>query len=830
VKALAGDVKHALRLYRRTPGASFVVIAVLAISMALVAAFLSLYSDLVLRPEQGFEPGGRIISIGWSDGRNAGGLPHEFIDRIATDMNTLEHVAGAIQQVFAMGPDAKYGLGELVTHDFFPGVRPKLALGRGFTEAEHDEQGEPVVVISDRYWQEHYDGSPDVLGRTLEIARVASPFARPQADAGQDRPPRDFRIVGVMASDFTGLEQVTETGGTTAFWIPVERALSITPAEQREQMRRGMTMRTVARRADGASNQAVQRELAGRFADEEFLTRRAGARFDVFGRIVENVFIQRATERQLRLFLGASVLLALVAAANVSLFLLARAPGRRRELGIRMAVGAPLGRLARQLASEAAVLVLAAVPLGLALSIWLARFLRGLPFLREAQWRDVTLLDWRVLALVGVFLLLVTLLVSLAPILGLRRMGIAASSRQVAARASVAQRIAGTAQVIIAGVLGSAAIAFAWYLGVLLLAYPGYQTDNLYAAPYLMSFNVRMENGQMITEGGKPENAHKRQAFEAIPGIQAVSLAGAVPGVQSPGGGVSVGTVPDPDDPEQPVRVRTLTIDENYVGMLGLKILHGRNVTENDVGGALVNQAFAKRFFGREDVAGEPMPSASRSTRGYIAAEPTHILGVLEDFSFEHPLAEIYPTVFAAEGSAHGGVVLVQSTLPLAAFRQQFQQVARTLELTFSSDVQPLGKARAVILAPDRARGLLTIATAAIVVLVAAFGFYGTQRYLVSAGRREYAIRAALGAGPRALGRLVLKRGLLLGLPGLLLGGLLAFIVVAWLRDDYISRDIPPLAVTAGAVLALLALVLAASIGPARLARRTQPAPLLHED
>jgi ABC-type antimicrobial peptide transport system permease subunit len=116
------------------------------------------------------------------------------------------------------------------------------------------------------------------------------------------------------------------------------------------------------------------------------------------------------------------------------------------------------------------------------------------------------------------------------------------------------------------------------------------------------------------------------------------------------------------------------------------------------------------------------------------------------------------------------------------------------------------------------------------VVLLATFGFYGTQRYLVTAGRREYAIRASLGAGPKALGGLVIRRGLTLGLPGLVLGALLAFIAVAWLRDDFVSREISPFAVTLAVVLGLVLLLAASSLGPARQARRTQPAPLLRED
>ena len=126
-------------------------------------------------------------------------------------------------------------------------------------------------------------------------------------------------------------------------------------------------------------------------------------------------------------------------------------------------------------------------------------------------------------------------------------------------------------------------------------------------------------------------------------------------------------------------------------------------------------------------------------------------------------------------------------------------------------------------------RGLLTMTIAALVVLLSALGFYGTQRYLVIAGRREYAIRAALGAGPRALGRLVFQRGILMCFPGLAVGGLLAYIVIALLRNDFVSRDVSALIVAIDVVAGLVSLILVASIGPAREARKTQPAQLLRE-
>src|SRR5690606_21160436 len=233
--------------------------------------------------------------------------------------------------------------------------------------------------------------------------------------------------VGVMGRDYGGsLGYQAASQLRIQFWLPIERGLPITlppGLANQPNFLRSFTARGIARLKPGSSIEAAPNELTARFADEAFLQQRAGMKYEVIDRIVQNIFVQRSTEKQLRMFLIGSALLALVAAANVSLFLLARAPGRRRELGIRMAVGAPLRRLARQLTSEASVLVVFAAAFGLFLSVWLADYLRNTTFLRQAQWRDVTLLDWRVLAIVGAFLAVLTLLISLAPISGLKRLG-----------------------------------------------------------------------------------------------------------------------------------------------------------------------------------------------------------------------------------------------------------------------------------------------------------------------------------------------------------------------------------------------------------------------
>lgn len=826
MKGLLADGKHALRLYGHTPVASLLAVVVLAVGMAFVGAFLSLYVDLVLRPHAGFERGGRIVTVGQVDGTRFTGVPIGLIEQIRDEMPSFEAIVGIEATSLAIGDEGESQIVEIVTRGFFDEIRPKLALGRGFDRGDHDIDAEPVVVISDRYWREEMEASPDVLGATIEFPprrnqrfSVVNGQAVIEEDESEEGA-TEFRIVGVMVPEMRGVMM-----DEIALWLPFERALPfVLGTTDYAQVRQSLSMRSLGRLVSGASADGVTRELQARYPEStEDFRLQDGFRLDVVDGVVRNINVHRDAERQLQLFLAGSVLLALVAAANVSLFLLARAPGRRRELAIRMSVGAPIRRLARQLASESALLVVLSALLGLVVSVWLVNFLRGLAFLRQAEWSNVTLLDWRVLGLVGAFLLILTLLVSLAPILGLKRLGIAASSRQVAARATLAQRIAGTVQIAIAGTLGGAAVAFAWYLGSMTLGYPGYETENRYYVNFSPFFNARSNGTVSFLQTNNVDAARQLEIIEALPGISAMTMSTLIPAT---GTTTNTRSVPDPADPTRPISIGYGTIDSEYVDVLGLRLLYGRAPTDIETGVALVNEALARQFFGRENVVGETLDIPSD------AGPTTEIVGVLPDQSYVHPAADVGPILFTRlPPSPFGMRGVISSRLPAAELQRLLQGLIDSGELELGQpNIQPLGDLRKNLLAPDTARSLLTIGTASLVVLLAAFGFYGTQRYLVMAGRREYAIRAALGAGPQALGWLVFARGLLLSLPGLVLGALLAFILVAWLREDFISRDINPGLVTISVVCGLAVLLTIASLGPARHARRTQPAPLLRED
>jgi ABC-type antimicrobial peptide transport system permease subunit len=527
-----------------------------------------------------------------------------------------------------------------------------------------------------------------------------------------------------------------------------------------------------------------------------------------------------------RLFLAGSMLLTLTAACNVSLFLLSRAPGRRRELAIRMAVGALPARIARQLMTESGLLVVTAALLGLVASIWLAVALPSLPFLQRVRWENVTVLDWRVLGIAGAAALLLALLVSLAPVAGLRRVGLEAGSRRVRRVAGWGQRLVGSAQVALATVVGAAAIAFVWHVIVMSLADRGFSATDVYVVRLTPPTNFRLPT-LADRESGPAERELRRAVIGSVPGVESVAFTTAVPGLM---GMLMMMQAAPSDDPDSTFRIDQFSVEPAYFTLLGINLRHGRVFRADEPDLVVVNETLARRLWGRTDVIGEIIPFQALPQ---VTPPRAEIVGVIEDVSFAHPNETVPPMAFRLLSTtpAQFDLILIKSALASATLKQMIEQRVDAgeidLDIALIESIDAVSQAQ---LAPDRARAMLTAAAAVVVLLLAATGYYGTQHYLVAAGRRDYAILAAVGASPLDIYKRVLWRGLGYGSPGLVLGCVLAFVLVVWLRDNFVTDTVSPLAVTGLVAVGIAALMLVATSAPAREARNLAPAPLLKED
>ncbi|HUF73764.1 MAG TPA: ABC transporter permease [Gammaproteobacteria bacterium] len=164
MKGLAAD-------YARTPVASVLAVVVLAVAMAFVVSFLSLYIDLVYQPHPGFEESGELVTIGQNNGQRISSMSQALLDSINEEVVSLAAAKGFMTTNLQLGPDREQRPVEFLSRGFFSELRPRLTLGRGFDELDHAVDAEPVAVIAYRYWQEAYGGSPDAIGGCLDTLR-----------------------------------------------------------------------------------------------------------------------------------------------------------------------------------------------------------------------------------------------------------------------------------------------------------------------------------------------------------------------------------------------------------------------------------------------------------------------------------------------------------------------------------------------------------------------------------------------------------------------------------------------------------------------------------
>ena len=206
MRSVLADLRHAFRIYLRTPVASALAVVVLAVAMAFVTAFLSMYVDVGIKGHPGFEDSSRLVTIGQTDGRQLAGLPVSVMDLMAEDIRSIDAVGGVILNTLPAIEEGQTPLAmELVTVDYFPGLRPKLQEGRGLESADHETGAANVVVISHRYWRDVLGGA-DAVGTTVKIdfqsvlgAAQALGGAAAAVAAPADDDDTEFLIVGIMA-------------------------------------------------------------------------------------------------------------------------------------------------------------------------------------------------------------------------------------------------------------------------------------------------------------------------------------------------------------------------------------------------------------------------------------------------------------------------------------------------------------------------------------------------------------------------------------------------------------------------------------------------------
>ncbi|MBL37334.1 MAG: hypothetical protein CMP07_02880 [Xanthomonadales bacterium] len=822
MKALLPDLVHAWRVHRATPAASSIAVFVLGIALGFMTAFLSLFSDLLPQPHRGFEDADGVATLVVQMPEHANPVNTRFLERAGGEISGFAAVAGVNDNEIQWRDGARLEplSAEMVTRGFFDGLGARLALGNGIAAEDHSEEGASVAVISYALWQQRFGGRADVIGSEIDLlAEAMATNADEPVDVG------GYRIIGVTHPDMDGT-----FGDNADLWLPAEQFYPKLLTGRLASVGLGnfSMFRALVRLAPDRSLESAGRELAAAHADGAFDGMgipQDDVRMLLYPGVTQDPGRQAEARRQVGLFALVGLLVVVVAGANVGLFLLARAPGRRRELGIRLAVGAPMKRLRRQLLVESALLVAAATLVGIVLALWLMVWFQDLAFLERARFSSVSLFDWRVLAGVAGVAALATSLVSLAPIAGLKRLGVIGATRQVRARPGAFQGFGGALQIAIAGVVACVALGFVVHLQDLRSRDLGYSTEDLVVIGPSFDGTV-FSSDPADAERTRVRRERQRQVLMQIPGVEAVAFGAPVPAGQV--GMTFSFRLSPPDRPDQEISVAFASADSAYPDLLDLRVLHGHWPDAGEAAGQVISRALAEAVFGHADVVGEVLPAL----QGPGMSEPKPVAAVVENVFFAHPEKPDDPRIYSESTFLSGNDrILLETRQPLDTLRRELDRLieAGELEIEIEHLYRPRDRFRE-LLAPDRGRLYLSMAAAATALALALFGFYGIQRFLVDAGRREFAILAAIGAGPKRLRRRVIGTGLLLGLPGLVFAGPLGYLVLAALKPEFLPDSVPALGIVVFVVLALAALLVLTSLAPARRAAAIAPAAQLRED
>ncbi len=808
-ESLAGlrqDLRYAARTLRGSPAFTLAAVLTLALGIGATSSIFSVVHGVLLRPLP-FPAPERLVQVRTV----TAGAPEADDVLSPPNFMSLAERSRAFGGVAAVltGDHVLGGAGEArtvesarVSASFFGvmGVRP--VLGRGFVPAENQPGSDGVVVLGWGLWQRAFGGDPGVVGRTVRLDGV----------------PRE--VVGVMPRGF-------DFPAERELWVPLpyDGYFSATGVLGRK----GNAYVTVlARLRPGVGleeGRAELRDLAGRL-QAAFPASNTGVGFTAVP--LRDALVGEARKPLLLLF-GAVGLVLLVAAANVVGLLLARAATREGEMAVRVALGAGRGRLVRQLLTESLLLGLAGGGLGLLLALWTTRALvalrpEGMPRV------DSIRVDGPVLAFTLAVALATSVLAGLVPALRATEGGISGTLRG-GGRGGLASRRGNRLRGgLVVGQMALAVVLLAG-AGLLLRSFarlvavdPGFRVERVLA--------FRVELPRAAYDSGDETSGFYARFLERVHGLPGVEAAGAVyrlPIAQGSFGsrfeveGRAVGAG------EEEPSIGVLSVTPGYFRTLGVPLLRGRGIEDGDRAGGppvvVINRAAAERFFSGVDPVGRRLARFSFDPIE-AAAESFTVVGVVGDVRGEALDRAPEPEAFFAHAQVPlpaMSVVVRASGDPLAlagAVRRELSALDpdlpapefRTLEQVVAESV-----ARPRFLA-----GLLTLFAAAALSL-AALGVYGLLSYAVAQRTREIGVRIALGARPRDVLEMVVRRALALAGAGVVLGLGGALTLTRLLESQLFGVGAGDPATLAAVVSLLGAAALLASLVPARRAARMSP-------
>jgi macrolide transport system ATP-binding/permease protein len=817
MNALLQDARFAVRMLRRSP--LFTSVAVLALGLGIAAntAIFSLIDAVLLRPVPGVKvPNELVVFERWQAGQLLGNLGYPDYRDYRDQLKSFSGVAAeaGTRASFSGGGASERVAAALVSGNYFTVLGASPAAGRLLDDADETEGGPAIAVIGYAFWKRAFGGDPRVVGSAIRLNE------------------HTFTVVGVAPRDFRG----TATQFQPDVWTPITLQPVVMPRLSPDTLRNRASgwLRIFGRLAPGATFGAAQAEtsaVAARLAQAYPVTNHLRTVALVPGLGLDSDD-RSEVRRLLGLLLACVALLQLIACANVANLMLARAAARRREVAVRVALGAGRARLVRLFFTEGALLAVCAAALGMLLAPLVAQVaVSANPNAYTLRGVDVQL-DARVLAFVLLLTLISALLFALAPARRAARVDLAPSLKDGSPGAGRSgSRLRGgliAAQVALSLVLLAGAGTGIAAMRRALAANPVTQPEEV----LLASVDLDIQ-GYSSAKGLSFYMALLERA-RALPGVTAASLGGTIPPEEFFGRRAIFHPGEEPpladfqgDDFAHGLRVDDDVIAPAFFRTLGIPLIAGREFTAADRAGSpragIVNESLARRFWPGRDPIGQRIvaPDFTGPLR-----PPITVVGVVKDAAVRslagRPTLQLYLPL-AQEYSGRATLIVrgnAGASRLAGALRAEVATLDPNLPL-YAVETMPAHIATS-LWRQRIAAGLLGV-FGALAVALAAMGIYGVAAHSVSQRTREIGIRMAIGARGEQISALVVREGMASVLAGAAIG-----LPAAMLATSAMQKSLPgvkpfnPWVMTA--TLALLgAISLLASYLPARRAARVDP-------
>ena len=807
---LAKDLVYALRTLRRSPGFSFIAVLSLAFGIGANAAIFSLVSSVMLRALPVHEPD-RLVQITRPLNGRPGQVSFVLFESIR---DNVKSISGAFAQQSVMLTVAVDGNEEPVAADcisgsYFQVLGIQPAAGRLLGPSDDVRSpSSPATVISDRYWQRRFGGSPAAIGTPVTIRD------------------RLFTIVGVTPPSFSG----ARVGSPPDFMLPLEMMIDDL---QRQPGFNSLTL--LARLKPGATVEQAQAEAQALYRpileaqaaeapaarERDAILRQRMIAFhapDGFNPIRDNI------REPLLILMGAVGLILLLACVNVSGLLLARAAARQREISIRLAIGAGRGRLVRQFLTESLVLAALGGAAGLALAGSVSERLLDL-FLNGSPVDLSVAPDRRVIVFTAVVSLTACIAAGLVPALQAFRVTINPALKEV--RAHGHGRLGKSlvvAQLAISMVLVVGATLFIGTLVELYTVDRGFDSDGLMV--------VQVRSGRPFSEDRvRTVASDLLEGIKMLPGVRVASAGQHLP----VGGGLwdrNVRIDGHSSQTGEPEKVAFNVIAPDYFSTLGTPLIAGREFNVRDTATAppvtIVNESFARSFFGAEAAIGRRVTSVGISYE---------IVGIVRDAKYQDLREAAMKTMYVAwmqrdneQPTRYSYVARVTGGDPLrlsSAVERVVRGVDPSLRLapvsTYSTIIDRSIPAERLMAAVGGLMGLLAL-------ILAGVGLFGVLAFQVARRTNELGVRTVLGASRWSMMQLVFRDVVWMVVPGIAIGGSVALMLTGLSRGLLfgLTPTEPGVFLLAASILGAAALV--AGWVPARRASSVDPLSALRHE